>query len=183
MRAACDTSQSGELEVYNKNILEFNMIAQLSHPWWFFISLGICAGVLSGTLGLGSGIILVPVLGLLCGFGQKSAQGMALAVMVPMALAGALRYWKNPSIDMNIYIILLVVCGALVGTLAGTELAARLPAHVLRKAFALVLVVVAVKMFVTPSKPKESGIHNQLTNQETVKSNDKGDMSNDATKQ
>lgn len=159
------------------------MIAQLSQPWWFFIVLGICAGILSGTLGLGSGTILVPVLGLLCGYGQKSAQGMALAVMVPMALVGALRYWRNPDIDMNVYVIVLVVCGALMGALVGTELAARLPGHVLRKAFAVFLVAVAVKMFMTPSKPKESGLVSRLTSWGMVHSTHKGDMINDAKEQ
>ena len=72
------------------------MMGPLFNPWWVFILLGVCAGVLSGALGLGSGTILVPTLVLLFGFMQKSAQGMALAVMVPMALLGAFRYWKNP---------------------------------------------------------------------------------------
>ncbi len=138
------------------------MVAQLSNPWWAFVVLGICAGVVSGALGIGSGIILVPALVLLYDFGQKSAQGMALAVMVPMALLGALRYWRNPEIDMNTAVIGLVVCGALVGTLAGTELAARLPSHVLRRIFAIVLLIVAVRMFVTPSRPEQSSIGDGL---------------------
>ncbi len=72
------------------------MIGQLSNPRFVFVLLGICAGVLSGALGVGSGILLIPTLVLFCSFEQKSAQGMSLAVMVPMALVGALRYWKNP---------------------------------------------------------------------------------------
>jgi uncharacterized membrane protein YfcA len=90
----------------------------LSNPWWIFILFGICAGVLSGALGLGAGIILVPALVLLCDFEQKSAQGMAL-VMVPMVLVGALRYWKNPEVDMNGAVIGLIILGALAGVLGG----------------------------------------------------------------
>ena len=105
------------------------MIGQLSNPWWVFIVLGICAGVISGTLGLGRGTVLVPTLVLVWSFEQKSAQGTALAVMVPMALVGALRYWKNPEIEMNAAIIALIILGALVGVLVGTELASRLPSH------------------------------------------------------
>ena len=112
------------------------MIGQLSNPWWVLILLGIGAGILSGALGLGSGIILVPALVLVCSFEQKSAQGMSLAIMVPMALVGALLYWKNPDIEMNAVIIALIVLGALAGVLVGTELAGRLPGHVLRKVFA-----------------------------------------------
>ena len=51
------------------------MMGPLFNPWWVFVLLGFCAGILSGALGLGSGTILVPTLVLLFGFMQKSAQG------------------------------------------------------------------------------------------------------------
>lgn len=141
------------------------MPSQLFNYWWFFVLLGIFAGVLSGTLGLGAGTILVPALVLLCGFGQKSAQGMALAVMAPMALVGALLYWKNPEIPMSVSVIALIIIGALAGTIVGTELAARLPSYVLRRAFAIFLVIVAVRMFIGPSKLKNIDIDNSVTAQ------------------
>ena len=144
------------------------MIDQLSNPWWFFVLFGLCAGILSGALGLGAGIILVPTLVLLCTVGQKSAQGTALAVMVPMALLGALRYWNNPQVEMNAVLIGLIVCGALIGTLAGTELASRLPSHILRKAFAIFLVIAAMKMFFANSNVKSQGVGNDLTKQQNV---------------
>jgi len=159
------------------------MISQLSNPWWVFVVLGICAGVYSGALGLGGGSILVPVLVLLCSFEQKSAQGMSLAVMVPMALIGALLYWKNPEIEMNVLVIGLIICGALVGTLAGTELAARLPSHTLRKAFAIILVIVAVKMLVTSPKPKKPGFNKGLTGQKSVNSVERESANNEAARQ
>ena len=159
------------------------MTGELSNPWWVFVALGIFAGVLSGTLGIGSGIIIVPTLFLLCSFGQKSAQGMSLAVMVPMALVGALRYWKNPEIEMNTVVIALIICGALAGVLAGTELAARLPGHVLRKVFAIFLVIVAAKMFMGSSKSKQPGLGDSLTNQSRVKSIECGGQTSETTKQ
>ncbi|MHC4461026.1 MAG: sulfite exporter TauE/SafE family protein [Planctomycetota bacterium] len=141
------------------------MIGQLSNPWWFFVILGVCAGIMSGLFGLGSGIILIPTLVLVCDFQQKNAQGMALAIMVPMALVGALRYWRNPAIEMNVAVIGLIVLGALAGALVGTELMARLPGHVLRKIFAVVLIIVAVKMFLTPTRPRQTGLEDSLTGQ------------------
>ncbi len=156
------------------------MISQLSNPWWVFVLLGICAGVISGALGLGSGIIMIPTLVLLCGFGQKSAQGMALAVMVPMTLVGALRYWKNPEIEINVVIVGLIICGALAGVLAGTELVSRLPSHILRKVFAAVLVIAAVKMFMTPAKPGRPSFDNSLTEQKTVSSLEHGETNNES---
>lgn len=130
------------------------MVGQL----WGFVALGLCVGVFSGMLGLGGGVIVVPALVFVCGFGQKAAQGTALAVMVPMALVGAIRYWRNPEIELRGTVIALISLGAIVGTLFGTELAARLPAATLRKLFAVFLVVVGVRMFATsPRSGKASG--------------------------
>jgi len=156
------------------------MIGQLSSYWWVFVLLGICAGIVSGTLGIGSGIILVPALVLVCSFEQKSAQGMSLAIMVPMALVGALRYWKNPDIEMNTLVIGLIICGALAGVLAGTELVGRLPSHVLRKVFAAVLVIVAVRMFMTPTRPKQASLDNDLIEQEIVDSAETGGINSES---
>ncbi|UCC98009.1 MAG: sulfite exporter TauE/SafE family protein [Phycisphaerales bacterium] len=156
------------------------MIALLSNPWWAFILLGICAGVISGALGLGSGAVVVPVLVLLLAFEQKAAQGTALAVMVPMTLLGALRYWRNPEIEMNLSIILLIALGALAGVLAGTEIAGRLPGQTLRKMFAIFLAIVAIKMFTASPKPQKTGMGEDLTSQNNVSLVDPGGTKNDA---
>jgi len=159
------------------------MIAQLAGYWWLFIILGIFAGLVSGTLGLGAGVVFIPVLVLLWGFEQKSAQGTALAVMVPMTLVGAFRYWKNPETDMSLTIILLIVVGALAGVMAGTELASRLPNQVLRKVFAIFLVVAAVRMFITSPRLKQPQPGTNLTKQNNANVVDVGDVKNDSEQQ
>lgn len=158
------------------------MLAQLSHSWWAFVILGIFAGVVSSSLGLGAGTVVVPGLVLICHFGQKSAQGMALAVMVPMALVGVLQY-RQHGIEMDWPAIALIVCGALAGTLGGMELAARLPASVLRKTFALFLVLVAVKMFTASSKASPPAVEGDGANQNTVQSVGNGELSDDSAEQ
>ena len=130
------------------------MGGELANPWWAYVILGVCGGLISGTLGLGSGTIFVPVLVLILLFPQKSAQGTALAVMVPMALVGALRYWANPQIEVKLPVVGLIVIGAVVGAFVGTELAYRLPGHVLKKFFAVYLLVVAVKMLLSSGGAK-----------------------------
>jgi uncharacterized membrane protein YfcA len=159
------------------------MIAQLTGCWWLFIVLGVCAGLVSGTLGLGAGAVFVPALVLLWGFGQKTAQGTALAVMVPMTLLGALRYWKNPEVDMSLTIILLIVLGALVGVLAGTELASRLSNPVLRKVFSIFLVIVAVRMFIASSGQKQINPASSLLNQNNSNVVNLGETKNDSKQQ
>ena len=125
----------------------------VSNSWWALLMVGIVAGILSASLGVGSGIVFVPALVILLAVPQKSAQGMSLAVMVPMALLGAFLYWRDPAVEVSIPIVLLLAVGAVVGVLIGRPLAAHLPAHWLRRAFAVFMVIVAVRMFiVTPTR-------------------------------
>jgi len=161
------------------------MLGQLSGHWWAFALLGVVAGVASGTLGLGSGVIVVPTLVLVpfLAFEQKSAQGTALALMVPMALVGAFRYWKNPQIDVSLSIVALIALGALPGVLVGTELAARLPSHVLRKIFAVFLAIVAVKMFTASPKRGPQAPGESLINQNNVNLVEPGGQNNESREQ
>jgi len=116
------------------------------------VLIGIVAGVVSGMLGVGSGALLIPVLVLAFAYPQKSAQGIALAVMTPMALIGAIRYIQNPEINVNLTTALLLAAGGIAGVFVGTELAAKLPAHVLRKIFAVFLFFISLKMFFSGGK-------------------------------
>lgn len=111
-----------------------------------FIVLGLVAGVISGCLGVGSGLVLIPAMVLIFAVAQKSAQGISLAVMVPMALIGAWRYIANPEIRVDLRIVALIAAGAVVGALVGSQLAAVLPARTLKKAFAVFLILVAVRI-------------------------------------
>ncbi len=125
------------------------MLAGFSNTWWIYVILGAFAGIVSGALGLGSGIIFVPALVLLLGFAQKSAQGTALAVMVPMVLVGALRYWTAPDIGVDLRYVALLAAGAVGGALVGTELAQHLPGSTLKKIFALFIIIIAIRMLVS----------------------------------
>lgn len=133
------------------------MFDELTNPWWAFVLLGILAGIASGLLGIGGGIIMVPALVLLfAGFGQKTAQGTALAVMIPLAIVGTLRYMQNPNITINWAVVSLLAVGAVAGTLMGVALMSRLPVDFVRKCFAVLMLVIAIKMFF--SKPPTPAI-------------------------
>lgn len=123
-------------------------------PRWGLVLLGVCAGLLSGTLGVGSGTLLIPALVLLFLLPQKAAQGTALAVMVPMVLVGALRYWINPEIKVNMSVVGLIVAGAVAGSLVGTEIANWVPGGVLRKLFAVFIIIVGVRLLLPVEKKR-----------------------------
>ena len=129
------------------------MLGQAAGPSWTLIVLGVAAGVVSGALGMGSGVLLVPALVLFYYLPQKSAQGMALAVMVPMALVGAIRYKLNPAIAVPFSSVALIALGAVGGAFVGAELAHYLPGAVLRKCLAIFIIVVGVRMLWPVPKP------------------------------
>ncbi len=158
------------------------MLEQLGNPWWGFIVVGIFAGILSGSLGLGGGVLLVPALALACGYPQKSAQGMSLAIMAPMVLLGAFRYWRIEAVDVDLTAAAWVIAGALVGVMIGTGIACRLPTEVLRKIFAVVLVIIAVRMFIGPSMSQKAMAEKNLKYQNNVSAVEPGGMSNESGK-
>lgn len=123
------------------------MESLLTNPMFWLPVLGILAGVVSGALGVGSGIILIPALVLILGTTQKVAQGTALAVMVAMAAMGAVRYYLNQEIHLSLTTIAILSVGAVIGAYFGSQLAFMLPGPLLRKIFALFIVLVGVRMF------------------------------------
>ncbi len=124
--------------------------------WWGYLLLGIVCGIFSSVFGVGSGILLIPALVIIFSFPQKSAQGICLAVMVPMALVGAYRYKVNPDIEMNMVVVLLLAIGAMAGAVIGSQIAAWASGPVLRKLFACVMIIAAIKMLMVPN-PKKAG--------------------------
>ena len=108
------------------------------------IIIGFTAGMLSGLLGIGGGIILVPAMVYLLGMSQHRAHGTSLAVISLIALASSILYGKSGNVDWTIAIVLAV--GGVMGALVGARLCSRTGAPQLRKFFGLLMAVVAVSM-------------------------------------
>jgi len=158
------------------------MAGNVLNLWWLLILVGLCSGFTSGLLGVGGGVIVVPLLVLLFTLSQKSAQGVSLAVMVPVALLGAYRYWRNPAMEVDLRVAGFVVVGALAGTLLGTDLAARLPGDTLRKVFAVFMILVGIHLlWPTKSIPAPSAT-DSAANPESAQAVHKGETSDDAGK-
>ena len=124
--------------------------------WYLYIFIGLVCGVFSATFGVGSGILMIPALVLLISnMEQKPAQGICLAAMVLIALAGAIRYKMTPGLDINLPAVGLVAIGGVVGAVFGTMIAANLSGPTLRRLFAIVMIIAAVRMLVMKSpQPK-----------------------------
>jgi len=120
----------------------------LSLPWLALSILGLAVGFLSGLLGIGGGVIMVPGLVLLMKMTQQNAQAISLAVMVPVALWGSFRYFHSPSLTFDFRVVALLVILALVGTSLGTALALYLAPGTLRKVFAVALILMGGWMLV-----------------------------------
>ncbi len=118
----------------------------LRNHWYWLLLISLAGGSLIGALGVGIGILIVPALVLCLDLQQKTAQGTCLAVMVPMALMGAVRYYLNPDIKISPGVILVMIPLAVVGAYLGSLVAAALPAATLRRAFGVFVMLVGAKM-------------------------------------
>lgn len=113
--------------------------------------IGVLGGFFSGLFGVGGGIILVPLLILVVGYGQKLASGTSLAVIVPTAIAGTVSYAATGSVDWIAGACL--GAGAIGGSLVGTWLLHRIHVVLLRWLFIGFLIIVAVRMlFAVPDR-------------------------------
>ncbi|MCC7300468.1 MAG: sulfite exporter TauE/SafE family protein [Verrucomicrobia bacterium] len=116
--------------------------------WILYIIAGVAAGVISSMFGVGGGILMVPILVLGFSFGQKSAQGMSLFIMLPMALAGAIRYKLNPDIPVNLPVCGIIALGGIAGAMLGTHLVCTIPQTLLKRMFAVFIIITGIHMFV-----------------------------------
>jgi uncharacterized membrane protein YfcA len=115
---------------------------------FLYILVGLAAGIVSGILGIGGGIIIIPAIVLLFGLTQKQAQGTTLALMVPpIGLLAAWTYYKAGLVDLKM--AAFICLGFFFGGLLGAKFAVQIPEHLLRKIFGGFLLVVSIKMIFT----------------------------------
>jgi hypothetical protein len=112
----------------------------------FLVALGIIAGLLSGLIGIGGGVIIVPALVFLFGMTQHQAQGTTLALLVPpIGFLAAWTYYKHGHVDLR---AAALICGGFVlGSLFGARFATGLSDELLQKVFGVALVGIGLKMF------------------------------------
>ena len=108
------------------------------------LCIGLLAGVLSGLIGIGGGIIMIPLL-LLLGLSQHQAQGTSLAVLaVPVTALAAFNYYKEGYVDWKYSALIAVFF--VIGGYIGSKFALQIDEKVLKKIFGFVLLLVAGKL-------------------------------------
>ncbi|MBB4637144.1 sulfite exporter TauE/SafE family protein [Longimicrobium terrae] len=113
-----------------------------------FLLIGLGAGVLSGLFGIGGGLVIVPALMLLAKMQPLQATGTSLgALLLPVGALGAYEYYKNGHVNASAS--LMIAFGLLIGAYFGAHWAQTLSPVQLKRAFAVFLVLVAVRMWVT----------------------------------
>ncbi|HQO49312.1 MAG TPA: sulfite exporter TauE/SafE family protein [Bacteroidales bacterium] len=109
------------------------------------ILIGLFAGAFSGMIGLGGGLIIIPALIYLLGMNQYMAQGTSLAIMLPpIGLMAAFNYYKAGALNLKYAMIIAVAF--FIGGYFGSKWALTIPEAVLRKIFAVTLIIVAIRM-------------------------------------
>jgi uncharacterized membrane protein YfcA len=109
-------------------------------------AIGTAAGLLSGLFGIGGGILIVPLLVLWCGFGERLATGTSLAAIVVIASVAAAVHGAYGNVHVRDGILIGVP--AVVGVLIGTELQQRISTKAISLIFAALLAVVAVDLLI-----------------------------------
>lgn len=108
------------------------------------VCIGLLSGFLSGMLGIGGGIIIVPLVIMLFGLSAHQAIAVSLAVIVPTAIAGSLKHYSAGNIDLKF--ALLIAIGAVSGAYLGASVANMLPGETLKKILGATLVLIGLNM-------------------------------------
>jgi hypothetical protein len=110
------------------------------------IVIGLLAGIFSGFMGVGGGVIMIPLLILFLGFNQHEAQGTSLAVLaIPVTFLAAYNYYSEGHVNWKYAIVIAIAF--VIGGFFGSKIAVRIDQSILKKIFGVVLILVAVKLF------------------------------------
>lgn len=108
--------------------------------------LGLAAGLLSGSVGVGGGVIMVPLAIWFLGYTQHQAQGLSLAVLaVPVTLLAAYTYHNNGH-HLDWRYALVIAAAFVVGGYFGSKIAISIDQQTMKKIFGVILIIVAIKM-------------------------------------
>ena len=111
-------------------------------------AIGLAGGLFSGLLGVGGGVVMVPLLVLWGGFGQRDAHAVSLGAIIPISAAGVLTF--GAAGEIRVWEALALALGAIAGAQAGARLLARVDERKLKLAFGVFMLIIAVLLVVEP---------------------------------
>jgi len=107
--------------------------------------IGLAAGLVSGVLGIGGGIIIIPMLVGFLGYTQKDAQGTSLGLLLlPIGILAVINYYNAGYV--NLRAVGFMVVTFLIGSYISSKFAINLPDYILKKVFAIFLILYAIKL-------------------------------------
>lgn len=110
-----------------------------------YIATGMIAGFTGGLLGVGGGIIMVPIFYYILKLPMHVAVGSSLGVIVFTAISGSFKHYLLDNVEIKL--VLTVALFSIVGSYLGAFVCEKIPADLLRKIFAVLLLATAIKMF------------------------------------
>jgi uncharacterized protein len=129
-------------------MLNFNNIKMNLTTIIILVIIGLMAGVFGGLFGVGGAIIMIPALVYFLGVDQHTAQGTSLAVMLPpIGLFAAYNYYKEGQV--NVWYAVIIAITFMIGGYFGSKLALQLPENLMKKVFAVFLILVGLKLLFT----------------------------------
>lgn len=109
------------------------------------LCIGLAAGLLSGMVGIGGGIIIVPALVFFIGFSQHEAQGTTLAMfLIPIGILGVYNYYKAGYVDVKVALIMAITF--VLGSYIGSKVSITLNQEVVKKVFGVIIFLISLKM-------------------------------------
>ena len=109
------------------------------------IIIGLSAGIISGALGVGGAIIIVPALIYFFGMSQHQAQGTSLAILLfPIGLLAFWNYYKSGYVNFKFAVVVMVAF--FIGGYLGSLFSVNLPERTLKIAFGILMLLVGIKM-------------------------------------
>ena len=119
-----------------------------THTLLLLMITGLLAGIISGGMGVGGGIVIVPALVFLFGLSQHEAQGTSLAVLLfPVVFLAVMNYYRKGYV--NVKFALILIAAFVIGSYIGSVISVNLPDKILKKIFGILIILAGIKMIAT----------------------------------
>lgn len=129
------------------------------------ILIGLAAGIMSGFIGIGGGVVMVPAMVYILGMTQHSAQGTSLLLMLPpIGILAFMNYYKAGHVNWTYGIV--IACAFVIGGYFGSKIALKLSPAIVKLVFGILMLYISIKMIYSGYKGEFS--KNETTHTTTL---------------